>query len=98
MSRTVRFMAAFSAAMCLVVAINALPYWGSRGAYQYDGQELAGFPFAFHKVGGDCSPSVCDTYNFHAGFFVADVAIGLAFAMAIGLWAASSRKDRRCVG
>jgi hypothetical protein len=97
MTRTLRFITAFLATICIVVAVNAVPYLNTRGAYQRDGQEVAGFPFIFHKVGGDCYPQNCETYNFHVGYFAANTAIGLACAIVIGFAAASSRKGRRRV-
>lgn len=88
-----RFIAVFFITICVTIAVNLVPYLRTHGAHQYDGQEIAGFPFIFHKVGGDCFPSLCDTYNFHAGYFFANSAIGLACALVMGLFVAALRKD-----
>lgn len=53
-------------------------------AYQYDGQEMAGFPWAFRKIGGDCFPRVCENYDFHIAYFAADLALALVCAFSAG--------------
>ncbi len=90
---TRRFITVFFTTICVTIAVNIAPYLISHGAYQYDGQEIAGFPFIFHKVGGDCSPILCDTYNFHVGYFFANIAIGLVSSLVIGLAVAMVRKN-----
>ena len=84
MTRKSRFNAACLVAGILADASNAIPYLLTRGAYQHDGQEVAGFPFVFRRVGGDCWPTACDTYPFHLGYFVADLALAVAFALVVG--------------
>ncbi|MCD9098966.1 hypothetical protein LU699_09945 [Luteimonas fraxinea] len=74
---------------------NAIPYLVTRGAYQHDGQEVAGVPFAFRRVGGDCWRAACDTYAFHMGYFVADLALAVAFALLMGALATRAGRTRR---
>ncbi|MNN40316.1 hypothetical protein D3C81_1543870 [compost metagenome] len=97
MIRKLRFLSAFLIAGCIAAFANLLPYLRSRGAYQYDGQEVAGFPYAFRRIGGDCLPAICDTYHFHPGYFAADLGLALACAVAAGLIAASVGKGPRDV-
>lgn len=82
-----RFLPVFLVTACAGVVANALPYLRTRQAYQSDGVELAGAPFTFHAIGGDCWPALCENYSFHAGHFAADVAIVLACATLAGLLA-----------
>ena len=98
MSRMLKFLSAFLITGCITAFANLLPYLRSRGAYQYDGQEVAGFPYAFRRIGGDCLPAICDTYHFHPGYFAADLGLALACAVAVGLIAASVGKGPRGVG
>ncbi len=95
MTRTVKFLAAFLTTICIAIAFNAVPYFNTRGAYQHDGQEVAGFPFKFHKIGGDCYPEDCESYNFHYGYFSANMAIALTCSIVAGFMAAHSRKGGR---
>jgi len=74
---------------------NAIPYLLTRGAYQRDGQKVAGVPFTFRRIGGDCWPAACDTYAFHMGYFVADLALAVAFALLMGALAARAGRTRR---
>lgn len=94
MTRKSKFIFAFMIAASIAVIVNVIPYFLTLGAYQHDGQEVAGFPFDFHRVGGDCWPSACDTYNFNIGYFLADLAVALACAVAVGLVVARAGKDR----
>lgn len=93
MSIRARFLRAFLATAAVGMLLNALPYLRTRGAYQADGQEVAGFPFVFHQVGGDCWPAHCDTFAFHPGYFLANLALVLLVATGAGLLAA--RRARR---
>lgn len=96
MTRTTKFFIAFSFTLAAAAAVNVVPYVNSRGAYRYDGQQVAGFPFAFHRIGGDCFPSTCETYALHAGYLLGDIAIGVACALGVGFVAASiGRQPRR---
>ncbi|WP_269792505.1 hypothetical protein [Stenotrophomonas sp. Iso1] len=97
MSRKLRFLSAFLITGCIAAFANLLPYLRSRGAYQYDGQEVAGFPYAFRRIGGDCLSSICNTYHFHPGYFAADLGLALECAMVAGLVAASVGKGPRDV-
>ena len=88
------FYSIFSVAIGAAAAINAWPYWRTRQAYRYDGQEVAGFPFAFRRIGGDCA-AACENYDFHLGYFAADLALALAFAvLAGGIAAAMAGRPR----
>jgi len=96
MRAKIAFFSMFSAALAIAAAVNAWSYWRTRGAYQYDGQEVAGFPFAFRRVGGDCAASACESFDFHLGYFMADLALGVAFAVLAGsVVAVLARKRRR---
>lgn len=97
MTRKSRFISAFLITISAAAIANAVPYFGTRGAYQYDGQEVAGFPYSFHRIGGDCSPDPCDTYNFNVGYFSADLALALACALAVGFAATRTAKGRHGV-
>lgn len=97
MIRKLRFLSAFLTTGCIAALADLLPYLRSRGAYQYDGQEVAGFPYAFRRIGGDCLPAICDTYHFHPGHFAADLGLALACAVAASLIAASVGKGPRDV-
>ena len=89
------FCSIFSVALVAAAAINAWPYWRTRQAYRYDGQEVAGFPLAFRRIGGDCA-AACENYAFHLGYFAADLTLALAFAALAGLIAAAlARRPRR---
>lgn len=78
------FSATFLAMLFIALLANAVPYWLTRGAYQRDGQEVAGFPISFRKLGGDCGVSACDSYGFHAAHFAADLGLALACAALAG--------------
>lgn len=96
MRAKIAFASIFSLALAAVAAVNAWPYWRTREAYRYDGQEVAGFPYAFRRIGGDCGAAGCENYDFHLGYFAADLALGLAFAALAGLIAAAlARRPRR---
>lgn len=95
MQAKARFLTAFLTAAVIASLANALPYLLTRHAYQRDGQEVAGFPLAFHRIGGDCSPSACDNYDFHLAYFAADLSLALIFAAAAGLLAARAGKRKR---
>jgi hypothetical protein len=97
MTRKSKFLSAFLITVCAAVLANVVPYLGTRGAHQYDGQEVAGFPYHFHKVGGDCWPAACDTYHFNLGYFAADLGLALACAIAVGFMAARAGTGRRSV-
>lgn len=83
-----KFILGFTVAMIVAGVANVGPYFLTKNAYQHDGQQVAGFPFAFHRIGGDCAPDVCDTFNFNIGYFSVDLIIALVCGMAIGLIAA----------
>ena len=95
MTRNFRFLSAFLITVCGAVIANAIPYFLTRGAYQHDGQEVAGFPFSFHRIGGDCWPAACNTYNFSLGYFAADLALALTCALAAGFMAVRTGRGRR---
>ncbi len=95
MRAKIAFCLVFSLVLLLAGLANAVPYLNTRGAYQHDGQEVAGFPWPFRKIGGDCGAESCDTYAFHAGYFAADAAVGLAAALALGSLAAWGFRPRR---
>lgn len=78
------FSTAFLATIFIAFLANAVPYFLTRRAYQRDGQEVAGFPFLFRKVGGDCGVSACDSYGFHVVHFAADAGLALACALFAG--------------
>ncbi|MGO1003468.1 hypothetical protein [Lysobacter sp. CA196] len=78
------FFSAFIATLVVAFLANAMPYFLTRHAYQRDGQEAAGFPFVFRKVGGDCGELACDTYGFHAAYFAADLALAWSCAILAG--------------
>lgn len=84
----IAFFVAFWATSCIAAGLNVWPYLRTYRAYQYDGQEVAGFPWTFHKIGGDCFLLACDTYDFHGAYFAADVALALAAACTAGYFAA----------
>ncbi len=65
--------------LAIAVAMNLLPYWQSYEAYGGDGLEVIGFPFTFRSYGG-MSP----TYTFRGDLLAADVAVGIAVALAAG--------------
>ena len=46
------FWIGFAVGCLLAVGLNLLPYLRTRGAYQIDGLEVIGFPFAFRSLGG----------------------------------------------
>lgn len=92
-----RFLSAFLVTTCTAVFVNVVPFFLTHGAYQSDGQEVAGFPYSFHKIGGDCGPTACDTYNFDVGYFATDLVLALVCAVAVGLIAARTGTDRRSV-
>lgn len=94
MTRRWIVVSAFLTAGAFAAIANAIPYLLTRGAYQHDGQEVAGFPFVFRRVGGDCWPAACDTSTFHLGYFMADLALAAAFALVMG--AIAARVVRRC--
>lgn len=87
------FSLAFVATLLTAALANALPYLLTRRAYQRDGQEVAGFPLSFRKLGGDCGVSACDSYGFHAVHFAVDLGLALAWAALAGYIA--SRWGRR---
>lgn len=87
------FSTAFVATLVAAALANALPYLLTRRAYQRDGQEVAGFPLSFRKLGGDCGVSACDSYGFHAVHFAVDLGLALACAALAGYIA--SRWGRR---
>lgn len=88
MRATIAFLLAFLATSCVAVWLNVWPYLRTYRAYQYDGQEMAGFPWTFRQIGGDCFPLVCENYDFHLAYFAADVALALACALTAGYLAA----------
>ncbi|MEI2453721.1 MULTISPECIES: hypothetical protein [Lysobacter] len=95
MRAKIAFFSGFLVAAAVAVAVNALPYWRTRQAYRYDGQEVAGFPFVFRRIGGDCAAGACENYGLHLGYFAADLALGLAFAVLAGVIAtAIARRPR----
>ncbi|KRG63759.1 hypothetical protein ABB26_11175 [Stenotrophomonas humi] len=95
MRRKLRFISAFLVTGGIAVIANLVPYLRTRGAYQYDGQEVAGFPYEFRRIGGDCWPATCETYHFDLSYFAADLGLALACALAAGLIAASIGKEFR---
>jgi len=75
----------FSAAAAVAAFFNILPHIQTRGAHNRDGFEIIGFPFTFRRVGGFSGIS-----EFHVVALVADVALGLAFAIvAAYVWSAA---------
>lgn len=83
MMRRRGFRLAFGGVAIAMAMLNAVPFVLTRHAPEVDGVRIAGFPFAFHRVGGDCAPQACGTFAFHAGYFVADAAIALGVAVAL---------------
>lgn len=70
-----------------MAALNAATLALTFHAPQVDGFRVAGFPFTFHRAGGDCFPEACGNFAFHAGYFVADAAIALGIAWLCGAMA-----------
>ena len=94
MRTTIAFLLAFLATSGIATLLNVWPYLRTYRAYQYDGQEMVGFPWTFRQVGGDCFPLVCENYDFHLAYFAADVALALACALAAGYLAARLGRKR----
>lgn len=92
MRPTSRFRVTALIVLSVASLANAAPYLLTRDAHQRDGQQVAGLPFPFHRIGGDCWPAACRTFDFHAGYFAADVLLALLLAVASGLVAATMQR------
>ena len=86
MSHRVRFIAGFWVGALTAAFLNVLPYLRTRGAYQSDGFEIAGFPFTFRRFGGFQGVD-----EFHLAALFADITLGLAMAWLIGYACAKVR-------
>jgi hypothetical protein len=87
-----RFVTGFSIAALAAVMLNVIPYLWTRGAYQTDGFEVAGFPFTFRRFGG-----FAGTYQFHVDLLLYNIVLALAVAILFG-WFCTSNEFRRLMG
>lgn len=69
----------FSIVFVIIVGLNALPYFLTRGSYAGDGYEIVGFPFIFHEYGG-----FGGTTEFCWLALLADIFIGLLSSLSGG--------------
>jgi hypothetical protein len=74
-----RFAAGLAGGAVVVVFLNLLPFLRTRGAYNGDSFEIAGFPFTFRRLGG-----IDGRYEFHLLALIADIALGLVVAVLVG--------------
>lgn len=75
----IQFALGAAAGFAIAVALNLLPYWRTYYAPCGDGYAVMCFPFTFRREGG--IDYRCDL---HPGLLLADFAIGMAFAVAVG--------------
>jgi len=79
MSTRKRFATGFAATAIAAAFLNLLPYLQTRGAYNGDGFEVAGFPFTFRRLGG-----FAGIHEFRPAALFADIALSFTVVLFIG--------------
>lgn len=89
-TNTKRFGAGFMVATLAAALLNLLPYLLTRGTYNSDMFEVAGFPFTFRRIGG-----FTGIHEFRVWALLADVLLALIVAATVGGYVSRSRHQQK---
>jgi hypothetical protein len=81
--------------LSILVMSNIATHVLTLHAPAVDGFHSIGWPFAFHRCGGDCHPGDCGAVAFHPGWFAADAAFAIGMALSAGWIVARLRRRSR---